>query len=95
MRQADNVNARGERRRQVMTLAGAKKSTPLWLLSIKRFVEPFRVSVWGQTHPHPLPQEGQKSLSPESHDCLLQPSLLMIGSGMGVTPGAANAPAGQ
>lgn len=102
LRQADKVNARGERRRQVKTLAGEKKkklnpsgcyqSNALWSLFVLSICAHQSL---GRTHPHPLPQEGQKSLSPESCDCLLQLRLPVIGAGMGVTRGAANAPAGQ
>lgn len=57
LRQADKVNARGERRRQVKTLAGEKKkkAKPLWLLSIKCIVEPFRVKYLCPSVPGPDP----------------------------------------
>lgn len=102
LRQADKVNARGEHRRQVKTLVGEEKkklnpsgcyqSSALWSLFVLSICAHQSL---GWTHPHPLPQEGQKSLAPESRDCLLQLRLPVIGAGVGVTPGAANAPAGQ
>lgn len=56
LRQADKVNARGERRRQVKTLAGEKKKAkPLWLLSIKCIVESFRVKYLCPSVPGPDP----------------------------------------